>query len=214
MIKIENYEIIGWEHAIRGMRNPMNSRDKSDSNFENFEIGKNDRDLAKWLRNLREDSGKFMQMVTVRTDIVAPLYWWEEFSAYEVGAVPNFFSTMRRIHHKEFRPEDFSYEHLRDFGSYERPAVYFESCMCNIIDTLNKARRLYLKTGDKEYWWQIVQILPFSYNQKQTVVINYEVLSNIYKSQKRSKLDEWNDLCNWIETLPYAELITGNTSEN
>lgn len=232
MIKFENYEVLGWEHAIRGMRNPMNSWEKSDSDFASdlakemsveseYHLGKNDFDLMMRLRNAGTDHRKFMRMITVYVDITAPLYWWKEFDTYKVGTVANSCSTMHKIHEKEFTLEDFSCEHLIDseaiivndegfdidgygasFTSYE-----FMKLTCLM---LNEHRKKYLETKDKKYWWQMIQLLPSSYNQKRTVMLNYEVLANIYKSRKTHKLDEWRDFCLWIESLPYSEIITGN----
>ena len=216
MIKFENCEVVGWEHAIRGMRNPMNSWEKSDSQFhlmidddsaEDF-VGKNDLDLMKRLRNAGTDHRKFMRMITVYVDITAPLYWWKEFDTYKVGTVANSCSTMHKISAKEFMMEDFSTEHL----FHTRPLEY-------IIEVLNTQRTLYNNTPTTEeklrkaFWWQMIQLLPSSYNQKRTVMLNYEVLANIYKSRKNHKLDEWRNLCKWIEELPYSEIITGKSVE-
>ena len=221
MLKIENFEVLGWEHAIRGMRNPMNSWEKSDSNFFDdseghvcnicqghgpmslIEIGSNDYALMKNLRNAGTDHRKFMRMITVYLDITAPLYWWKEFDTYKVGTVANSCSTMHKIHAKEFTLEDFSCEKLYDPLGDLRP----------IIDRLNVYRERYLKTKDKNDWWQMIQLLPTSYNQKRTVMLNYEVLANIYKSRKNHRLDEWHTLCDWISELPYSELITGEEYE-
>ena len=242
MLKIENTDVVGWEAAIRGMRNPMNSWEKSDSIFVEdgeyhdicgnsgpfngtvtdtetfFEIGEKDFDLMKRLRNAGTDHRKFMRMITVYVDITAPLYWWKEFDTYKVGTVANSCSTMHKIHDKEFTLEDFSHEHLdgvsRDmFIQNDRDQPYFfcsfEDMLYIQVEALNKARNLYLETKDKKYWWQMIQLLPSSYNQKRTVMLNYEVLANMYKSRKNHKLDEWHVLCNWIESLPYSELIIG-----
>ena len=228
MIKFENTEVLGWEHAIRGMRNPMNSWEKSDSHYECHEYdklsddehttylvdkyipGPNDLDLMTRLRNAGTDHRKFMRMITVYVDITAPFYWWKEFDTYKVGTVANSCSTMHKIAAKKFTLEDFSHEHLSE------PAI---SILKNTIEALNQARDLYLgydgfkhKWGDwekKRYWWQMIQLLPSSYNQKRTVMLNYEVLANIYKSRKNHKLDEWREFCAWIESLPYHEIITG-----
>ena len=254
MLKLENTEVVGWEHAIRGMRNPMNSWNKSDSEFirdpdygcsgncpcEDINgrcdccfIGPNDLDLMKQLRNAGTDHRKFMRMITVYVDITAPLYWWKEFDTYKVGAVANSCSTMHKIHEKEFTMEDFSHEHLDDIWGYEpevrdmAPTIEFETHTDKItnyvlgpddilnltIKMLNRCRDLYLKTKEKTYWWQMIQLLPSSYNQKRTVMLNYEVLANIYKSRRNHKLDEWKDFCKWIESLPYSELITGQLVE-
>lgn len=251
MIKFEHTEVVGWEHAIRGMRNPMNSWEKSDSgwtrvsheeavdiyNDDSIEIidecdrdedgvsfyiiGKNDRDLMMQLRNAGTDHRKFMRMITVYVDITAPLYWWKEFDTYKVGTVANSCSTMHKIAAKEFTLEDFSCEHLIDNHGLEiefttvEDEVHLGKCSFDdvfrvTVDALNLARNLYLNAKDKKkYWWQMIQMLPSSYNQKRTVMLNYEVLANIYKSRKDHKLDEWRELCAWIESLPYSELITG-----
>ena len=228
MIKLEKTEVLGWEAAIRGMRNPMNSWDKSDSEFlhdptcgnntdcsqcdERFKececqrIGENDQDLMKRLRKAGTDHRKFMRMLTVYVDITAPLYWWKEFDTYKVGTVANSCSTMHKIHAKEFTLDDFSWEHLNRSSLGIADSV---EVLQDIICTMNWYRELYLESKDKNDWWQMIQLLPSSYNQKRTVMLNYEVLANIYKSRKNHKLDEWLDLCRWIEDLPYSELITG-----
>ena len=234
MIKIENFEVLGWEHAIRGMRNPMNSWEKSDTKWETrfsddrimttdekfisdskLKIGPNDLDLMKRLRNAGTDHRKFMRMITVYLDITAPLYFWKEFDTYKVGTVANSCSTMHKIAAKEFTLEDFSCEHL--FHNINDTEMWFDIDFLKVLDNtifyLNKARELYLKTNDKKYWWQMIQLLPSSYNQKRTVMLNYEVLANIYKSRRHHRLDEWRDFCEWIETLPYSELITGEEYE-
>ena len=260
MIKFENTEVVGWEHAIRGMRNQMNSWVFSDSGKiywngtwytldpvirsyftdygMNLLIGPNDQKLMMTLRKAGIDHRKFMRMITVYVDITAPLYWWKEFDTYKVGTVANSCSTMHKIHAREFTIEDFSCEYLiRDYkqdclideDEYDGPRNSLD-ILNGIINMLNKARDLYLETKDKKYWWQMIQLLPSSYNQKRTVMMNYEVLANIYKSRKNHKLDEWraHDLvfaetengpesyteegfgfCDWIKTLPYPELITG-----
>ena len=215
MIKIENTEVVGWKHVIRGMRNPMNSWEKSDSGYkcpyyctketvclgckENMCIGPNDHGLMIRLRKAGTDHRKFMRMITVYLDINGPLYWWKEFDTYRVGVEKNSCSTMHKIHAKEFTLEDFSCEKLYDPLGDLRP----------IVDRLNVYRERYLKTKDKNDWWQMIQLLPTSYNQKRTVMLNYEVLANIYKSRKNHRLDEWHTLCDWISELPYSELITG-----
>ena len=239
MIKTERVEIFGWEAAIRGMRNPMNSWDKSDSGFgcgndkeyfcENcsssfhctsrtttYNIGSNDLKLMRTLCKAGSDHRKFMRMINVSVDITAPLYWWKEFDTYKVGTVANSCSTMHKIHEKEFTLDDFSHEHLITGekplveGGVDAPeppnAIWL---MHRTIQTLNQYRDLYLQTKDKKYWWQMIQLLPSSYNQKRTVMLNYEVLVNIYKSRKNHKLDEWVEFCKWIKNLPYSELITG-----
>lgn len=251
MIKFEHTEVVGWKAAIRGMRNPKNSWDKSDSeygceivpesyelcsecsccDYENctgireFIIGKNDHDLMMRLRNAGTDHRKFMRMIVVYVDITAPLYWWKEFDTYKVGTVSNSCSTMHKIHAKEFTLEDFSTEHLGEQAKEN---------LCNTIQTLNDYREWYKKTKDKYDWWQMIQLLPSSYNQKRTIMMNYEVLANMYKlgSRRNHKQDEWCEhknqipdstydnlysknnepyfgLCDWIKTLPYSELITG-----
>ena len=223
MLKIENFEVMGWEHAIRGMRNPMNSWEKSDSEWipqfdtvqgpvsGKFIIGPNDYTLMKKLRNAGTDHRKFMRMITVYLDITAPLYWWKEFDTYKVGTVANSCSTMHKIAAKEFILEDFSCEHLMEELDFERT---FKTYLLITIDGLNEARNKYLETKDKFYWWQMIQLLPSSYNQKRTVMLNYEVLANIYQSRKDHKLDEWHTFCHWIDELPYSELITGYEEES
>ena len=255
MIKFEHTEVVGWEHAIRGMRNPLESWEKSDSvscNYpekclvecrkhqcevgDHFYIGPNDHSLMMKLRNAGTDHRKFMRMIVVYVDITAPLYWWKEFDTYKVGTVANSCSTMHCIHKKEFTLEDFSYEHLishdeacdiwrenRDLDPRiddDDPAKYQEDAyevwsfapvdILNVtIKGLNRYRNLYLQTKDKKYWWQMIQLLPSSYNQKRTVMLNYETLNRMYESRKSHKLDEWGAMCEWIESLPYSELLTG-----
>lgn len=206
MIKIENTEINGWEAAIRGMRNPMNSWDKTDSKYADigkgipyYEIGENDLKLMKQLVQAGTDHSKFMRMINVTVDLTAPLYWWKEADTYKVGTVRNSCSTMHKISAKEFELDDFSHEHLTSNSI---------SVIRLIIRTLNDYRSLFLTTKDKAYWWQLIQLLPSSYNQRATLQLNYAVLRNIYHSRKNHKLDEWHDFCDWIESLPYAELIT------
>lgn len=229
MLKISNFEVMGWEHAIRGMRNPMNSWEKSDSKVHTCEceqwphnikksfdeVGPNDLDLMKRLRNAGTDHRKFMRMITVYLDITAPLYWWKEFDTYKVGTVANSCSTMHKIADKEFTLEDFSCEHLMDDGDEE--LAYGDWIPLHVLEhiavVLNRQRDRYLETKDKKYWWQMIQLLPSSYNQKRTVMLNYEVLANIYKSRRNHKLDEWRTFCDWIEELPYSELITGYEEE-
>ena len=244
MLKIENTEIVGWNAAIRGMRNPMNSWAKSDSQTctncngclpgqecERYKngtfIGTNDLDLMTRLRNAGTDHRKFMRMITVYFDITAPLYFWKEFDTYKVGTVANSCSTMHKIAAKEFTLEDFSHEHLKSFdwdlsmnnsvdlcidesGLHDGSVLYSPFGILNLtIKSLNTCRKKYLETKDKKYWWQMIQLLPSSYNQKRTVMLNYEVLANIYKSRRNHKLDEWHTFCDWVESLPYSELITG-----
>ena len=230
MIKFENTEVMGWEHAIRGMRNPKNSWEKSDSGFcdtigdkygniikpENYRVGPNDYDLMTRLRNSGTDHRKFMRMITVYVDVTAPLYWWKEFDTYKVGTVANSCSTMHKIHEKEFYEEDFSFERFE--SGYEEykgdDAMHTAYCsMQNTIHALNRLRYMYNITKNKKYWDAIIQLLPSSYNQKRTIMLNYEVLANIYKSRKNHKLDEWHVFCDWIESLPYSELITGQSVE-
>ena len=240
MLKIENTEVMGWEAAIRGMRNPMNSWEKSDSIFVGdgeyhdicgnsgpyngtvtdtetfFEMGDNDLDLMTRLRNAGTDHRKFMRMITVYLDITAPLYWWKEFDTYRVGVEKNSCSTMHKIHEKEFTFDDFSHEKLINSACMEIQEQHIRispiQALATTIECLNSYRDLYLQTKDKKYWWQMIQLLPSSYNQKRTVMLNYEVLANIYKSRKNHKLDEWHTFCDWIETLPYSELIIGGNT--
>ena len=234
MIKFENTEVVGWEHAIRGMRNPMNSWEKSDSGYcgrdllrdcrtcihrntsypacySGFDLGPNDHDLMMRLRNAGTDHRKFMRMITVYVDITAPLYWWKEFDTYKVGTVANSCSTMHKIHEKEFTLDDFSCEHLGEDVIVNGQNVNLSmDILHKTIDVLNTARQWYLDTKDKKYWWSMIQLLPSSYNQKRTVMFNYEVLANIYASRKNHKLDEWSvGFMEWIKSLPYSELITG-----
>ena len=247
MLKIEETEVVGWKAAIRGMRNPLNSWDKSDSDFwhdptcdcntdcsrcdEQFKkckcqrIGEKDQDLMHRLRNAGTDHRKFMRMLIVYLDITAPLYWWKEFKTYRAGRKfgddepdiiddgyleydieMNSCSTMHKIAAKEFTLEDFSHEHIYDDMNTEPSSL---KVLQSVIDTLNQYRHLYLISKNKGDWWQMIQLLPSSYNQKRTVMLNYEVLANMYKSRKNHKLDEWHTFCDWIEGLPYSELITG-----
>lgn len=238
MLKIESTEVMGWEAAIRGMRNPMNSWEKTDSypavdcgkcgkieregictkddrdctGFECFEVGPNDLKLMTRLRNSGTDHRKFMRMITVYLDITAPLYWWKEFDTYKVGTVANSCSTMHKIAAKEFTLEDFSHEHLLGKAVQYNGYVPTSVLECT-IGALNEFRKLYLESKNKVFWWQMIQLLPSSYNQKRTVMLNYEVLANMYKSRKNHKLDEWHTFCDWIETLPYSGLIAGNKEE-
>lgn len=239
MIKIENVTIHGLEETIRGMRNPMNSWDKSDSgicgggdkhigcdncceydcghSFDGgFHIGKADHELMMKLAAGGSVHAKYRRMITVYLDITAPLYWWKEFDTYKVGTVANSCSTMHKIHSKEFTLDDFSGEHIIEdpndvFVMDEEdyiplsPKDVFQNY---IVDMLNVCRDKYLETQDKTYWWQMIQLLPSSYNQKRTVMLNYEVLTGIYPMRKGHKLDEWREFCQWIENLPYSEIIT------
>lgn len=239
MLKIEETEVVGWRAAIRGMRNPMNSWEKSDSFIPCYQktkchecednqkcayyfeddglpykkddfIGKNDQGLMTRLRNAGTDHRKFMRMIIVYLDITAPLYYWKEFDTYKVGTVANSCSTMHKIEDKEFTLEDFSHEHLVCISTLDY-----------VVQELNCWRTRYiqydedptigenLKMSKKDIWWQMIQLLPSSYNQKRTVMLNYEVLANMYKSRRNHKLDEWHTFCDWIEKLPYSELITG-----
>ena len=273
MLKIENFEVLGWEHAIRGMRNPKNSWEKSDSDFQarrdlyyrdpevmsfvdedgnlfmmdGVDIGPNDHDLMTRLAAGGPVHAKYRRMITVYLDITAPLYWWKEYDTYKVGTVANSCSTMHKIHEKEFTLDDFSHEQLIDGhdiienkalednldilekyqlegqilanGEHDLMVVESEDRIeylsptdileVYVISALNLYRDLYLKTKDKKYWWQMIQLLPSSYNQKRTVMLNYEVLANIYRWRRDHKLDEWHTFCDWIEGLPYSELITG-----
>ena len=220
MLKIENTEVLGWDAAIRGMRNPLNSWEKSDSQFvrdpdygcfgvcpcaelvdcDCCHVGPNDLKLMNTLRNAGTDHRKFMRMITVYLDITAPLYWWKEFDTYKVGTVANSCSTMHKITDKPFELDDFSHEHL----GFQSVRVLKDT-----IKVMNDFREEFIKDHEKENWWQLIQLLPSSYNQKRTVMLNYEVLANIYKSRRHHKLDEWHTLCDRIESLPYSTLITG-----
>jgi hypothetical protein len=198
MIKIENTHVEGWEAAIRGMRNPMNSWDKCDSvaYIDGLRMGQNDLLLASKLAKAGNDHAKFLRMIVVSADITAPLYWWKEFDTYKVGTVANSCSTMHTIHKEPFTLDDFSHEHLN--------AISMEVLEFT-IDMLNQARKLYQQCKEKDYWWQMIQLLPSSYNQRRTVMLNYAVLRNIYHSRKNHKLDEWQMFCEWAEWLPYSE---------
>lgn len=224
MIKITNAEVFGWDAAIRGMRNPMNSWDKSDSKHwretivghevEYRDIGRNNLTLMKKLVKAGSDHAKFMRMINVTMDVTAPLYWWKEFDTYKVGTVANSCSTMHTIANREFMLGDFSHEHLT-------PAAI--ATIRTVIERLNFARKEFLKgrkgsefgmPSAKEYWWDMIQLLPSSYNQKRTVQLNYAVLRNMYHARRNHKLDEWRDFCSWVESLPYAELITLGGNDN
>ena len=252
MIRIENVAVYGWEAAVRGARNPMNSWDKSDSNYgcrlkkgrdnvnwdrhkdgeitfckdcgwcdslcdytdphnehQEYIIGKNDHKLIRSLANAGPDHGKFLRMITVSLDITAPLYWWKEFDTYKVGTVANSCSTMHKIHAKEFSLDDFSHEHLGEDVVVNGENLNISlDCLHQIIRVLNTARQWFVETCDKKYWWQLIQLLPSSYNQRRTVLLNYQVLKTMYRARKNHKLDEWRDFCDFICTLPYSELIT------
>lgn len=227
MIKIENTVTPSgeqWKSLILGARNPLNSWAKSDSEqkyyggdcYEGvFKVGSNDLDLMKRLAKAGTDHRKFMRMITVYCDINAPLYWWKEFDTYKVGTVANSCSTMHKIQAKEFTLDDFSHDHLIEDEAFAFPlgggwrGIDARAVLYCTMECLNNARKRYLETKDKKYWWQMIQLLPSSYNQKRTVMLNYEVLANMYKSRKKHKLDEWHTFCDWIKTLPYSELITG-----
>lgn len=228
MIKLENTDVYGWEAAIRGMRNPMNSWDKSDTTFSCkdcsgcyyeqtkiveerefvtdswcnhtcLKLGENDLKLMKNLSKAGSDHGKFLRMITVTVDITAPLYWWKEFDTYKVGTVANSCSTMHKIQAKEFELDDFSCEHIT--GEIATTAMH------RLIDVLEANRKVYLALGDKASWWNMIQLLPSSYNQKRTVQLNYQVLKSMYFARKNHKLDCWRTFCEWIERLPYFREI-------
>lgn len=224
MIKIEKTDIFGWESAIRGMRNPLNSWERIDTEFyetvpdgddgyyhikkESIELGKNDLNLMKRLAKAGNDHAKYLRMINVTCDITAPMYWWSEYDTYKVGTVANSCSKMHRIHSKRFEREDFSIEHIHNFEEQ-----HWMVCMDNVISALNVARDKFNETKDKQYWWQMIQLLPASYNQKRTVQLNYQVLSNMYHSRKYHKLDEWREFCAWVETLPYFKEICLNDTD-
>lgn len=234
MIKIENVVVSGWKAAIRGMRNPMNSWMKSDSHVCTEEtandcicpmvesghspcvcndgkcgycIGVNDMALMQKLAAAGSVHGKYLRFITVTADVVAPLYWWKEYDTYKVGTVANSCSTMHKIHAKEFDVNDFSHEHVEELTGDDYNMSY--DFLLRTVDILNYYRKKFLETNDKKYWWQLIQLLPSSFNQRRTVQLNYAVLKNIYHARKDHKLDEWRDFCRWIETLPYSEVITG-----
>ena len=226
MIKIENVDVYGWEAAIRGARNPMNSWDKEDTQYFDLcgvlpvpSIGSNDLRLLRNLANAGPDHGKYLRMVTVTVDLTAPLYWWKEFDTYKVGTVANSCSTMHKIHAKPFSMDDFSHEHLfngidrtegeDDLEYYENPTT----ALNYIVRVLNYYRNRFLETKDKRYWWQLIQLLPSSYNQRRTVLLNYQVLKSMYHARRNHKLDEWRDFCGFIRSLPYSELITGGDTD-
>lgn len=234
MIKIENVVVSGWKAAIRGMRNPMNSWMKSDSHVCTEEtandcicpmvesghspcvcndgkcgycIGVNDMALMQKLAAAGSVHGKYLRFITVTADVVAPLYWWKEYDTYKVGTVANSCSTMHKIHAKEFDVNDFSHEHVEELTGDDYNMSY--DFLLRTVDILNYYRKKFLETNDKKYWWQLIQLLPSSFNQRRTVQLNYAVLKNIYHARKDHKLDEWHDFCKLIETLPYSEVITG-----
>lgn len=207
MIRIENTNVVGWEAAIRGMRNPKNSWKLSDSKPDcgnGFIIGDNDLRLAETLAGAGNDHGKFLRMIIVTMDITAPLYWWKEFDTYKVGTVADSCSTMHKIQAKTFTLEDLSTEHLT---AHAMRAIYLT------IDVLNEYREKFLQTKDKNDWWQMIQLLPSSYNQRRTILLNYAVLRNQYAARKNHKLDEWREYCEWAERLPYAEELIAGTEK-
>lgn len=231
MLKIENTVTPSpeqWRAVIRGLRNPMNSWDKSDSYTTHIEdpetletadyqfvLGDADAALMGKLAGAGSDHAKFRRMIPVYVDIIAPLYWWKEFDTYKIGTVANSCSTMHKIHAKEFELDDFSHEHLsgktvRVLWDGQDYVNSFTDCLFDVIAMLNTARVEYLKTNDKKYWDQMIQLLPSSYNQRRTVMLNYEVLANIYKARRNHKLTEWHTFCEWIEKLPYFEIIIGD----
>ena len=250
MIKLENVVLASpeqMEFIIQGMRNPMNSWEKSDTCFsdescvncydnqrdlcdkdsffrKDEKLGSNDHSLMQRLSNAGTEHRKYMRMMPVYVRITAPLYWWKEFDTYKVGTVANSCSTMHKISEKEFTLEDFSTEHLLDMVNNDAGDAFFlnaansirvdgEGLFCLTINVLNYYRERYIKTKDKRYWWQLIQLLPSSYNQTRNVMLNYEVLANIYRQRKNHKLDEWREVCKWIESLPYSELITVDSRE-
>ena len=207
-IKIENVDVFGWEASIRGLRSPMNSWDKSDSDTHIAlvgDIGQNDLELMKKLVKAGTDHSKFMRMINVTLDITAPLYWWAEYDTYKVGTVRNSCSTMHKIAEKEFTLDDFSIE--KNYF-YEDIDEYLHDMFINVVEDCEMLRKKFVETGDKRYWRGLIQLLPESYNQRATVQLNYVVLRNMYHSRKNHQLDEWVQFCKWIEQLPYSELIT------
>lgn len=231
MIKFEKTRVEGWEAAIRGMRNPFNSWDKSDSCFDShnkqhnncsdegvgFHIGPADLKRMKTLIKSGSDHSKFMRMITVTVDITAPLYWWKEFDTYKVGTVRNSCSTMHKLPEKEFTLDDFSCEHIKSLGVTNCDALGYTDCSLIdnwtlfrvFIEVLNYNRKKFIETNDKKFWWQMIQLLPSSYNQKATVQLNYAVLGHMYHARKNHRLDEWREgFTSWVKTLPYSELIT------
>lgn len=213
MLKIENTETFGWEAAFRGMRNAMNSWNKSDSWWASehetgtdecmYILGENDLKLAQSLVAAGSDHRKFLRMIHVQMDVTAPLYWWKEADTYKVGTAANSCSTMHKIHAKAFTPDDFSHEHIEELTDDDYNMAY--ALLLRTVDTLNYFRTRYLENKEKVYWWQLIQLLPSSYNQRRTLDLNYEVLRNIYHARRNHMLDEWRTFCVWIEALPYAE---------
>lgn len=213
MIRIEKTNVYGWEAAIRGARNPMNSWDKSDTLARYIYpplIGENDLKLLKSLAKAGPDHGKFMRMIIVTVDITAPLYWWKEFDTYKVGTTANSCSTMHKIHAKKFTLDDFSTERLMVSGTdiMMRTIKVLNDCREAYVDYDNWDNDGFAKPPRGDLWYQMIQLLPSSYNQKRTVLLNYAVLKSMYHARKNHKLDEWHVLCKWITTLPYSELIT------
>lgn len=202
MIKVEGIEVWGFPHAIRGMRNPMNSWDKSDSveGIDMFHLGGEDLDLMRRLYKAGTEHRKYLRQIFVSMDIVAPLYWWKEFDTYKVGTVSNSCSTMHKIHAKRFGSDDFSHEHL---GHAEL------NLLSMTIEMLNCDRDLYNETKDKEHWYQLIQVLPSSYNQRRTITMNYENVMTIINQRSGHKLDEWNDLIAVLKEMPYVKEIRG-----
>lgn len=220
MLKIENTETYGWEAAIRGMRNPKNSWDRSDSHWEctadkpqsprdfRYVLGPNDLGLARTLAEAGSDHGKYLRQIFVSADITAPLYLYKELDTYRMGVEKNSCSTMHKIHAKEFELEDFSHEHVQTLPLEGEGCTHgFMGALWYIVNELNLARRMYIKTGNKNYWWQLIQLLPSSYNQRRTYTFSYAALRNMYHARKNHKLDEWHTFCQWIESLPYSELL-------
>ena len=211
MIKIEDVEVMGMRKAIKGMRNAMNSWDKSDSGyavdekpdgvqFSYFKIGEKDMKLCKNLIKAGSPDRKFLRMIHVQADVTAPLYWWKEYDTYKVGTVANSCSTMHTIHKRDLTLDDFSYEHLIPVAL---------DCLNETIKTINTARQFVVEMKLKEDWWQMIQLLPSSFNQMRTIDLNYENLLSIYRQRKGHKLDEWREFCKWIETLPYMKEFLG-----
>ena len=222
MIKIDNVDVSGFSHAIRGMRNSWDSWSNSDSywheikeyndcdpgeKFREYCVGPNDNALMMKLATAGPEHAKYRRMIVCWFDCTAPLYWWKEFDTFKVGTVSNSCSTMHKIHSKEFTMDDFSCEHLTDYENDGELCRDFKDELDCLVDELNCARELFIKSGDKKWWWQMIQLLPSSYNQRRTIMLNYEVLANIYRQRKNHKLDEWRDFCKWIKTLPYSEII-------
>lgn len=207
LIKLENEHIYNIVGAVYSARNAMNSWDKSDSNFESDKLGENDLKLAEKLSKSGSDHAKYLRMITVTVDITAPIYFWKQFDQYKVGTVTNSTSTMHKIHAKEFTLDDFSHEHLTNWSHDGELCRDWLGDLEDLIEDLNFARELYLETKNKKYWWQMIQLLPSSYNQKRTVLLNYQVLKNMYNARKTHKLDCWIDFCRWCESLPYFKEI-------